>query len=50
LLNALALGHHELGNDARAVEVLERSLSLNSEQPAVEELLARLKAGTTGPR
>ncbi len=49
LLNALALAHHELGNDARAAEILERSLSLNPEQLPVKELLEKLKAGTTGP-
>jgi GWxTD domain-containing protein len=50
LLNVLAMAHHELGNDARAKEILERSLSLNPEQTPVKELLEKLKAGTTGPR
>jgi tetratricopeptide (TPR) repeat protein len=50
LLNVLALAHHELGNDARAKEILERSLSLNPEQLPVKDLLEKLKAGTTGPR
>jgi tetratricopeptide (TPR) repeat protein len=49
LLNVLALAHHELGNDARATEILERSLSLNPEQLPVKDLLEKLKAGTTGP-
>jgi GWxTD domain-containing protein len=48
LLNVLAFAHHELGNDSRAVEILERSLSLNPEQQTVRELLGKLKAGTTG--
>jgi GWxTD domain-containing protein len=50
LLNVLALSHHELHNDARAAEILERSLSLNPEQAPVKDLLEKLKAGTTGPR
>ena len=48
LLNVLALAHHELGNDARAMEILERSLSLNPEQPPVKDLLGKLKAGKSG--
>jgi GWxTD domain-containing protein len=50
LLNALAMAHHEMGNDARATEILERSLSLNPDQLPVKDLLDKLKAGTTGPR
>jgi GWxTD domain-containing protein len=50
LLNILALSYHELGNDARAAEILEQSLSLDPEQVPVKELLGKLKAGTTGPR
>lgn len=48
LLNILALAHHQLGNDARAREILERSLSLNPEQSPVKDLLEKLKTGTTG--
>jgi tetratricopeptide (TPR) repeat protein len=50
LLNLLAQAYHELGNDARAREMLERSLSLNPDQTPVKELLERLKAGTTVSR
>jgi tetratricopeptide (TPR) repeat protein len=50
LLNVLAQAYHETGNDARAREMLERSLSLNPDQVPVKELLEKLKAGTTGPR
>lgn len=50
LLNVLAQAYHETGNDARAKEMLERSLSLNPDQVPVKELLEKLKAGTTGPR
>ncbi len=50
LLNTLALAYHEMGQDARAAELLERSLSLNPEQAEVKDLLEKLKAGTTGPR
>jgi hypothetical protein len=42
-LNALALSHHELGNDARAQELLERSLSLDPDQKPVKDLLESLK-------
>ncbi len=49
LLNVLAIAQHELGNDTRAVEVLERSLSLNPDQPPVKDLLERLKAGPAAP-
>jgi GWxTD domain-containing protein len=48
ILNTLALAHHEVGNDARAREILERSLSVNPDQAAVKELLQKLKSGTTG--
>jgi Flp pilus assembly protein TadD len=52
LLNILALAHHQLGNDARAVEILERSLSLNPDQPPLKELLEKLKpeAKSFGPK
>ncbi len=50
LLNVLAQAYHEIGNDARAQEMLERSLSLNPDQAPVKELLERLKAGTNSPR
>lgn len=50
LLNLLAQAYHEMGDDARAREMLERSLSLNPDQSPVKELLERLKAGTTSPR
>jgi GWxTD domain-containing protein len=43
LLNALALSHHELGDDARAQELLERSLSLDPDQKPVKDLLESLK-------
>jgi GWxTD domain-containing protein len=45
LLNALAFSHHELGNDARAVEILERSLLLDPNQAEMKELLDRIKVG-----
>jgi Flp pilus assembly protein TadD len=50
LLNVLAIAHHQVGQDARAAELLERSLALNPEQAPVKELLSQLKAGTTGQR
>jgi Flp pilus assembly protein TadD len=50
LLNLLAQAYHEMGDDGRAQEMLERSLSLNPDQSPVKELLERLKAGTTGLR
>jgi GWxTD domain-containing protein len=50
LLNVLAQAYREIGNDARARELLEQSLSLNPDQSPVKELLEKLKAGTTGPR
>jgi GWxTD domain-containing protein len=50
VLNILAISHHELGNDGRAIEILERSLASNPDQPPVKDLLEKLKAGTSGPR
>jgi GWxTD domain-containing protein len=50
LLNVLAQAYHETGNDARAKEMLERSLALNPDQSPVKELLERLKTGTSDPR
>ncbi len=50
LLNVLALSYHELGNDGREREILERSLALDPQQTAVKELIEKLKAGTTSPR
>jgi GWxTD domain-containing protein len=50
LLNVLAIAHHQVGQDARATELLERSLALNPEQAPVKDLLSQLKAGTTGQR
>jgi GWxTD domain-containing protein len=49
LLNVLAQAYLETGNDDRAREMLERSLSLNPDQVPVKELLEKLKRGTTGP-
>ncbi|HXV62209.1 MAG TPA: tetratricopeptide repeat protein, partial [Vicinamibacteria bacterium] len=48
LLNMLAMAHDELGNRARALEILERSLSLDPEQPSMRDLLEKLKAGGSG--
>jgi hypothetical protein len=50
LLNVLARAHHELGNDDRAIAILERSLSLNPDQAPVRNLLEQWKAGTNSPR
>jgi GWxTD domain-containing protein len=44
VLNALALSQKELGNDVRATEILERSLSLDPNQPQLKELLEKWKA------
>lgn len=43
-LNALGSAHAELGDGARALQILERSLALNPDQPAVKELVEKLKA------
>ena len=44
LLNVLADAQYRTGNPARALELLERSLELDPGQPAVEELVTKLKA------
>jgi thioredoxin-like negative regulator of GroEL len=45
LLNSLAVSLYHLGNPRRARELLERSLSLNPAQPAIKELLDKIKSG-----
>jgi Flp pilus assembly protein TadD len=42
LLNALGFCYHQVGQNDRALEVLQASLRLNGEQPAVQELIAEL--------
>jgi tetratricopeptide (TPR) repeat protein len=50
ILNALAMSHHELGNDARAAEILEQSLSLNPDQAPVRDLLEKPPERDPGER
>ena len=49
LLNLLALGHYQLGNHPRALEVLERSLSIDPDQKPVKDLLEKVRAGASAP-
>lgn len=43
-LSFLAVSHYQLGHRERARELLERSLSLQPDQPQVKELLEKLKS------